>query len=184
MFYFLNVKNQKQLSFEIFNKKGAKHFGGAYLKKSHAKEKRPISTKKAMHLVLRSSSAVGFMSFSRKDRKISEIIHKQARTAGAKIYRFANAGNHLHLIILASSRMAYMKFIRAISGLIARLILNAQRGAPKALVFWDKRPFSRILEWGKDFFTSCRYLDQNTLEALGFIPYKPRKKSKLKLSSA
>ena len=45
----------------------------------------------------------------------------------------------------------------------------------KGQAFWDFRPFSRILYWGKDYQTACNYLLRNTLEALGFIAYRPRK---------
>lgn len=179
------MKSPKQLGFDILNTKNPKHFGGEYLKNSNAKTKRPFSSKKAMHLVLRSTMAKGPLSLLRKNPKISEIVFAQAKKAGVKVYRFANAGNHIHLIVLASSRIAFKRFIRAISGLIARLILGAEKGRAKAVKFWDKRPFSRILEWGRDFKISCDYLLQNTLEAFGFIPYQPRKKNKkLRLSTA
>jgi hypothetical protein len=41
--------------------------------------------------------------------------------------------------------------------------------------FWQFRPFSRVMRWGRDFKNGCKYVVQNTLEALGFIPYKPRR---------
>ena len=41
--------------------------------------------------------------------------------------------------------------------------------------FWEFRPFSRIVNWGRDFKTCVQYLKKNVLEALGFVPYKPRK---------
>lgn len=44
--------------------------------------------------------------------------------------------------------------------------------------FWQMRPFTRLLYWGRDFQTACQYVTQNTLEALGFIKYKPRKKNR------
>jgi REP element-mobilizing transposase RayT len=174
------MTSPKQLGFEILDKKSVKHFGGAYLKNSNPKEKRPISTKRAMHLVVRSSMAKGPLSFLRNDRKISDIIYKQAKSCGVKIYRLANAGNHLHLIILPSSRIAFSRFIRAVTGLIARLVLKAQRGSAREIQFWDKRPFTRILEWGKEFDVVSKYLLQNLLEAYGFIAYTPRKTRSVK----
>src|SRR4051812_40771055 len=105
----------KQLGFDILHKKSLKYFGGAYLKNSNPKEKRPISTKKAMHLVVRSTRAKGPLSFLRNNKKISNIVYTQAKAGGIKIYRFANAGNHLHMVIRASSRMAFNSFIRAIT---------------------------------------------------------------------
>jgi REP element-mobilizing transposase RayT len=41
--------------------------------------------------------------------------------------------------------------------------------------FWQFRPFSRVMSWGRDFMNGCKYVIQNTLEASGFIPYKPRR---------
>ena len=43
--------------------------------------------------------------------------------------------------------------------------------------FWDYRPFSRLLFWGKDYTTAINYLLKNTLEALGFLTYEPRAKN-------
>ena len=45
----------------------------------------------------------------------------------------------------------------------------------KSQSFWEFRPFSRIVSWGKDYKTCAAYLRQNILEALGFVPYKARK---------
>jgi REP element-mobilizing transposase RayT len=168
------MRREKQLGFEILEGNSVKHFGGAYLS-SNPKEKRPLSLKKSSHLVMRSLLAKGPLSFLRHDEKIRSIISKQAKKFGVKIYRFANGGNHLHMIILPMSRRAFNSFIRAISGLIARLVLKAERGEPKGLQFWEKRPFTRIVEWGRDYKRACNYLLQNTLEALGFIEYQPRK---------
>jgi REP element-mobilizing transposase RayT len=169
------MKKARQLGFEILQGNNIKHFGGDFLKNSHAKEKRPISIKRSMHLVMRSSKAKSELSFLRKDKRIKEVIATQARAFGVKIYRLANGGNHLHIILLPRSREAFNGFIRAISGLIARLVLGVERGKAKRLKFWDKRPFTRIVEWGRGFKTVSNYLLQNTLEALGFIPYQPRK---------
>ncbi len=93
---------------------------------------------------------------------------------GVKVYRFANSGNHLHLVILPRSRPAFQAFIRAVSGLIARITLKVERGRALGIRFWDARPFTRILAWGRDFRRTSDYLLRNTLEALGFIPYRPR----------
>jgi len=164
----------KQLGFQILNKKNINFFGGAYLKNSNPKTARPISHKRSMHLVLRSSYAKGEYSLLKSDRRIRKILWTQGKTFGVKIYHLANGGNHLHLIILPRSRIAFNGFIRAVSGLIARAVLDVERGRALGFKFWDKRPFTRILEWGREFKVVSNYLLQNTLEALGFIPYQPR----------
>jgi REP element-mobilizing transposase RayT len=168
------MKQAKQLGFEILEKNNVKYFGGARLT-SHPKVKRPLSLKRSAHLVMRSLIAKGTYSFLKHDQVIQNLVNKQAKSFGVKIYRFANGGNHLHMIILPRSRRAFNAFIRSIAGLIARLILGAERGSAKDLRFWEKRPFTRIVEWGREFRSVCNYLHQNTLEALGFIEYRPRK---------
>lgn len=136
-----------------------------------------------MHLVIRSSLAKGAHSLRRKDKEVFKIVQKQARQLGVKLYKYANGGNHLHMIILPLSRTAFNKFVRAITGLIARLILSTERGRPTPdnIQFWDKRPFTRILEWGADFYKACDYLLKNTLEAYGFLTYTPRSQPTLRL---
>ncbi|HEX4924063.1 MAG TPA: hypothetical protein VFV50_08255 [Bdellovibrionales bacterium] len=163
----------KQLGFKILEGNNVRIFGGAHLT-SHPKEKRPISIKKPVHLVMRSHHAKGPRSFFRHDQKILALISKQGRRFGVKLYRYANGGNHLHMVILPESRRAFNAFIRSVTGLIARLVLGAQRGAPKELQFWERRPFTRIVEWGRDYRKVCAYLLQNTLEALGFSESRPR----------
>jgi REP element-mobilizing transposase RayT len=168
-----------QLSFKEFEKEKVKDFGGALLK-GNPRDRRPITAKRPMHLVMRSSLAHGEYSFLRgkRDRQIHSLVQKVAKDKGVKIYRFANSGNHLHLLVLPRSREAFNAFIRSISGLIARLILGAERGNAKGLKFWDARPFTRLLEWGRDFKVACGYVLQNKLEALGFIPYQSRNESR------
>ena len=187
-----------------------KEFGGACLKNSHAKKARPIETRKAMHLTLRSSKAKGGKSFrASKERihRIEKLVRKQAQVFQVEIYRYANVGNHLHLLVKANSRKGFIRFLKAISGLIARIVLGAERGKAKeelievgkseeagkaeepgktenakkskltksAKGFWDQRPWTRILYAWTDFKNVKKYVEQNFNEAMGFIPYKPRK---------
>jgi REP element-mobilizing transposase RayT len=169
------MRASQQFIFSGFEKLKAKDFGGALIK-GNPREARPVSTKRPMHLVMRSTFTRGERSFLRPARakQIKELVQRTSQRHGVKVYRFANSGNHLHMIVLPRSRNGFNAFIRAISGLIARLTLGVERGRAKGLKFWDARPFTRILEWGKDYTNACRYLLQNTLEALGFAPYLPR----------
>ena len=97
------------------------------------------------------------------------VIKLLSERFGIKVYRFANSGNHLHLLVQPTSRQAYLNFIRALTGIIARIVLNAERGSASMIDrFWDSRPFTRIVEWGKDFAGVRNYIDLNTLEAIGF----------------
>lgn len=158
-----------------------KEFGGAHLKKSHAKKARPVAIKKPMHLTLRSSKAKGIYSLRRnKDRinRIEKVVRTQARRFGVEVYRYANVGNHLHLLVKASWRQGFISFLRTISGVISRIALSAERGSAKlkgTTRFWDQRPWTRILLTWTDFKNVKKYVEQNFNEAQGFILYKPRK---------
>ena len=140
-----------------------------------------------MHLVLRSSLATGSKSFlrSKYNARIRAIIRKQAQINGVKLYGVANKGNHFHLLILPRSRKAYLNFVRAISGLIVRMISGQERGkansskskaadigqrtaVSSSKKFWDQRPFSRIIEWGKNFKIARTTLLCGAIEAIGF----------------
>jgi REP element-mobilizing transposase RayT len=173
---------QRQPTLPGFGSINEKDFGGALLR-GNPREQRPISTQRPMHLVLRSSQACGERSFLRpgRARLVERLVRKQGREKGVRIYRFANSGNHLHLLVLPRSRKGYHGFVRAISGLIARLALGAERGQPKRAQgssFWDARPYTRIVEWGRAFHLACSYVRLNELEASDFWPYRARDKGR------
>lgn len=145
-------------------------FGGSRLK-SNPKTARPVSRKNAMHFVLRSRHATGTrsMRYGKYRAAVDNIIMKQAKKCGIRIYRYQNVGNHLHILLRVHDRRLLAKFLRAISGLIARAILSCERGSPSRIKqFWDGRPFSRIVEWGRAYKTALHYLEKNRLQALGF----------------
>jgi REP element-mobilizing transposase RayT len=181
----MRVRNQSYLpGFDQLGL-GEKEFGGSKsLKKAHAREARPISIKRPMHLVMRSSLATGEKSFLRtkRARRIQELVHRLGKEKGVKVYRFANSGNHLHFIVLPRSRDAFKSYIKAVTGIIARLTLEAERGSAKGIRFWDAKPYTKIIEWGREYKTVCDYLLRNTLEALGFIAYTPRRKNTSRLN--
>lgn len=155
-------------------------FGGSYFQNYNPREERPIFSKQALHLVLRSSMAQGRYSMRRSDLqdRIWTIVKKHADLNGVTIYDYANAGHHLHLLIRVKRRDFYQKFIRSITGLIARAVKNCERGRPLKGKFWDARPFSRVVQFaGREYQKVKLYFARNHLEALGFIKYVPRTKS-------
>ena len=155
-------------------KKPHGHFGGRYLKNYNPNCKRPMDSKKALHLVLKSSQAVGEKSFNSEnfEAKIWDIISDHAEKTGIKIYEYANGGNHLHLLLRAKNREDYRVFIRTITGLIARTVGKSKKGKPLKNKFWDARPFSRIVSFARQEFNAIKtYLLRNTLEAIGWMKY-------------
>lgn len=168
------ARGSKQIS---FFKESSKIHGGATCS-GNPRERRPLSTKLPIHLVMRSSRAVGVRSFLAKklSPELDAIVKKHAKLNGVKIYRFANAGNHLHFIVKITKPELFKKFLRVISGLIARLVLGAEKGSAKLRggKFWDARPFTRVASWGKSFDVLCSYLALNNWEALGFLKHSKR----------
>ena len=76
------------------------------------------------------------------------------------------------MLIRAKHRDSYNKFIRVITGLIARHVGGTQKGRPLKEKFWDARPFTRIVSFAKrEFATVKTYLLRNVLEAIGWFPY-------------
>jgi REP element-mobilizing transposase RayT len=175
------VKRQRQSQPYLpgFDGLKAREFGGNQ-KNGNPREQRPIAQKRPLHLVMRSSHARGAQSFliPKRARQIEKLVRELGKEKQVKLYRLANAGNHLHLVVLPKSRKAFSAYIKALTGLIARISLGVERGKSKGLKFWDARPYTRIIEWGRDYNGVLNYLLQNTLEALGFIPYQPRKQSR------
>jgi REP element-mobilizing transposase RayT len=173
-----NCRRCYQLSLDdnLF-KKAPAEFGGELLKKSHAKCARPISTKCALHVVLRSTLAKDKLSFlsCKRRAQIENTIRKQAATFNIKIYRLAINSNHVHLLVKFYERESYRMFIRAITGLIAGITLGIKRGKAMLVKFWDYRPYTRIISWGRDFKITSEYVIQNILEATGVVPYKERR---------
>lgn len=119
------------------------------------------------------------MRHKRNRKVVDGIVRRQASLWGIRIYKYANVGNHLHLLLRPRSRRRYKGFVRAVSGLIARTILRAQRGKAKGIKFWQARPYTRIVRWGQDFVRSKRYVELNIKEAMGFLTPRMMKKMDL-----
>lgn len=142
----------QQLTLNYFNiKKNKKTYGrtthGGTETKGKRKEFRPLSTKKSIHLVLKSDKATGPYSFlSLKNKPIVEqIVYEKAKKFGVKIAEVANAGNHLHIKLRAQSRDAFQKFLKAIACLIARKVTGARKGK-KFGRFWQGLAFTRVIK--------------------------------------
>jgi REP element-mobilizing transposase RayT len=153
------------------------------------KSQRPLSTKRPVHLVLKSNIAVGHRSLMRHRPLIEKVITRSRKRFGIKVYEFAIVSNHIHFLVRGFSRLALQNFFRVVAGHIAQEILrahplsNAEQqeagGAPKNRKhnrFWISRIYSRIVTWGREFQAVKKYVIQNTLEALKLIVFKTRKR--------
>lgn len=191
----LKFRNKSPRQLQLLPK-DIRFFGGRLL---HGKRRgrRPLSTKEPIHLVMRSSWAKGVHAFTQVHNKkaIEGMSLALAKRYGVRIYQRAIVSNHLHFVLRIHNRDTYKSFVRALTGKIASHLMKGQsftnfraqiagdgyeRGKTPAEIqgkgqrFWQFRPFSRVMTWGKDFKIACQYVTQNALEAEGFIPYKKR----------
>ncbi|MBY0384206.1 transposase [bacterium] len=139
---------------------------GGSLLKGRRKTERVLNSRKPMHLVLKTKSA--FSLFKQKN-KLQAVLKKQAKTFGIKIYSESIQVDHWHLCLKITNRRLYRGFIRSLTGIIARQLGKG---------LWELRPYSRIVEWGRDFLNVTDYLLLNHCEASGIVPYAIRKRRK------
>lgn len=150
---------------------------GGEIRKGLRKLERPLDTKRAIHLTLRSSRARGPWSLLNPKHRfaVERRMHDAARKYGVKVYRFANVGNHLHILIKTRDRKSFQDFLREFSGRVAMMVSKARKGSPVGR-FWDELAYSRVVEWGRDFKNVTRYFVKNLFEAEG--TYGPREKAR------
>lgn len=151
----------RQLS---FLPRSEKQHGGDY-RKGKRKVRRPFHPKLPLHITLRSSRARGAWSLLKHRWKVTEILQKTSDRHAIRAYRFANVGNHLHLLIQARSRAQLQAFLREFSGTLAAHITGAIKGRPQK--FWDGLAWSKMVEWGRQFQNTARYVLLNVMESAG-----------------
>ncbi len=168
-----------QIPLPGFDWKKSQAFGGAGKAKGNPRTARPVAVKRPMHLVMKSawikpatSNAGGVTSLILIAGQIEKIARDVGNKTLVQLRDIAVAHDHVHLVIQPKSIYAYRRFIRALSGILARTILNAQKGrawrkASSLKHFWQARPFTRIVEWGKDYVGIKNYLIKNRLDLLG-----------------
>lgn len=144
-------------------------FGGSLLR-GKRKRARPISTKRPMHMVLKSSFAVGGLSFLVHRSALERVLSSCARRWGVRLMDHQWNSNHVHLIIRVSSRTLYRRWIRDLTASLV-LLLARKTGFPLKR-FFDHRPFTRVLNWGKDLRNAIDYLELNEMEVFGCRPKK------------
>ena len=176
------------------NSKSKREHGGSLLL-GRRRSKRPLSVKEPLHLVLRSDFAYGKRSLTKHRSLIERVIQKYSKRFRIRVYEKAIVTNHIHLLVKGQSKTELANFFRVTAGQIAQEILKSfpilpsekpvGGGTPAKAgrtptresenTFWQTRIYSRILSWGREFKVVTAYVIQNTLEAFGLAPYKPRK---------
>jgi len=110
----------KQQSF--FKAKSKAHGGEHSINKRRSK--RPLNTKQALHVTLRSEFAQGHRSLIKHKNHINYVIRKAANLFNIHVYEKAICGNHLHLLIKGGKKVQIQNFFRVVAGPIAQEILR------------------------------------------------------------
>lgn len=141
---------------------------GGEIRKGKRKLPRPIDPRKPLHLTLCSERARCEWSMLRpaNEHRIKALVYRYARKNSVKILQYVNSGNHLHILLKASTRGGFKCFLRTITGLIARLIMNAAKGRASGK-FWDGLAYTRVVTWGWDLFHTRFYVVMNEMESVG-----------------
>jgi REP element-mobilizing transposase RayT len=139
---------------------------GGIVSRGRRKNRRPLATKKWIHLVLKSDRAVGGRSFLTAKNKvfIERLLKLKARKFGVKIAEFANVGNHLHLKIRITDRLEFGKFLKSVTTQVARFVTGARRGHPFGR-FWQGLAYTRVLSSRYEELQLRGYIVANRLEA-------------------
>ncbi|MEK7357698.1 MAG: transposase [Bdellovibrionota bacterium] len=112
---------------------------------------------------MRSTKAKGRFSFRNHQVTVKRIIETSAGRSNIKIHKVANVGNHLHLLISFKTRKSFQRFMREISGIIARKVTGARKGKPFGK-FWDLLAHSRVVTGLRGFRAALNYVFLNQVE--------------------
>lgn len=156
----------KQLQLPEIKRAFDSRYGGSS-QKGHRKSGRPFVPKIPMHVILKSTRARGTLNLRTRSKRflVDSKIYSLARRYHVQIIEYANAGNHLHLLLKSNSRENLTKFLRLATGQIAQAMTGAKKGLRKGK-FWSELAWSRLVRPGKMFSKLRKYVRLNQLEML------------------
>jgi len=121
----------------------SRSFGGSNFKKRR-KTARPLIPNLVHHVVFKSSTAKGSLSFYAHKNFASKLLKERSKKYFIEILDWVNMGNHLHLKVRFKNKLNFQNFSRTFAALLARKITNSYRGKSFGK-FWDGLVFTRIL---------------------------------------
>jgi REP element-mobilizing transposase RayT len=148
-------------------------FGGDLLV-GKRKAARPITAKNPIHMVLKSTKAKGNLSFMNHRKKLDEVLRRVSNKWGITLMKHEWNWDHLHSIIRVPNRTIYNNWMRELTAALVHA-LSIKTGT-KLSSFFDHRPFTRIIQWGKDLKNALDYLELNQMEIFGCRPFKKKGK--------
>ena len=156
----------KQLTFNNLKRYKRVSFGGGK-STSHQKYERPLSTKKWIHLILKSERAKGKWSFLNIQNRswIKQLVLKKGKQFGVTIGGYENVGNHMHFKVKVTNRHLFQSFLKSLTGMIARKVTGARKGRPIGR-FWLGLPFTRILKSALEELRLRGYIEANRIQVV------------------
>lgn len=141
-----------------------KSFGGS-LTIGKRKAKRPLKVNQPLHLILKANYK---FVFNPRNHTLIKLIENQAVKFEIKIDQLAVNFSHIHFVIRFSSEDHYKKFIRSLTSLLA---IKIRKQYPEFQNIFQLRPYTRVIEWGKDYNNVLHYSLKNIHEAYGVKMY-------------
>ena len=176
---------KRQLSF-LLPKYSKEHGGSLAVRKRRIR--RPLSIKCSHHVTLKSHHAIGGRCLLKHRKIIVSTMKKASWLFKVRVYEYAVASNHLHLLVKGPDRESIQNFFRVFAGHTAQRILKLCPLGPVAggafphpigckknqRKFWGFLIYSRVVTWGHEYSAVRRYIERNALEAIHLIAYQPR----------
>ena len=157
---------RQQNFFKILGVERIARYGGD-ARKGKRKVRRPFARNKPMHNVMKASAAKGQLSMlnPKHYNAVNALVRKTATKYGVVLMQYQNVGNHLHMLTRCSSEVSFKRFMKVLTGLLARLVTGARKGKPFGRKFWDATYFSRSTYGRQDLLHLQKYFALNSMEA-------------------
>ncbi len=155
---------RNQCSFSGFKTSTA--FGGSLLKNKRNRTARPLSCSEHMHMTLKSSHMNGEVSLFIKENRdlFIGLLQRLSEKYHITIVEYELVGNHIHILFKIACRTLYRKFIRCLTGQFAKKMI--QRYGLKVKRFFDERPFTRVVKFGRDLIRVTSYIRNQLIKHL------------------
>ncbi len=142
-------------------------------KKAVGKRKtaRPFSPKAPTQIFLYSSRAKGLWNLNhRKNRaRILSQIYVYAARFKVHVYKATNEGNYIHLLVKCDDRKKMADYLRVLAGRVAIGVTGARKHVKRVGKFWDHLCWSRLVNFGQDFFNTRALFKANAGEESGLF---------------
>jgi len=144
------MKKPKQLA--LFETKITTAFGGS-LNQGKRKQARPLDSKRPVHLILKAGREDLLLAHR---NQVTVTISKNAGKLGVRICSMAVNADHLHLLIEFPNRELDSRWIRGVTGVLARKVPGLK---------WKLLPYTEVINWGRHLARVHRYVEGNRREA-------------------